>query len=304
MLLKPCFGWASSNLDSLAGSMLLRAFAKINLDLRVLGHREDGYHEVRTILQAIDWWDEIHLEPANRFEFSAPGTPEDETNLVVRAVRAYERLARLTANVRIKVTKNIPIGRGFGGGSADAAVTFMGLQRLFKRSLPFDEIPMVLRSLGSDVPFFTLGGRAAGFGRGDEVYKMDDAGASWLVLVDPGVMIPTAEAYSWLTVSNRLNSIEGFHAPNGPECATNQWTNDFEAPVFSRYPELATIKDQLLKFGADRAALSGSGSAVYGQFQMISDAIRAGSALDGRFRVKLTKPLPRWEYFQRMVEEE
>ncbi len=168
MLLKPCFGWASSNLDSLAGSMLLRAFAKINLDLRVLGHREDGYHEVRTILQAIDWWDEIHLEPANRFEFSAPGTPEDETNLVVRAVRAYERLARLTANVRIKVTKNIPIGRGFGGGSADAAVTFMGLQRLFKRALPFQEIPMVLRSLGSDVPFFTLGGRAAGFGRGDE----------------------------------------------------------------------------------------------------------------------------------------
>ena len=163
---------------------------------------------------------------------------------------------------------------------------------------------MVLRSLGSDVPFFTLGGRAAGFGRGDEVYKMDDAGASWLVLVDPGVTIPTAEAYSWLTVSNKLNSIEGFCAPYGPECATNQWTNDFEAPVFSRYPELATIKDQLLKFGADRAALSGSGSAVYGEFQMISDAIRAGSALDGRFRVKLTKPLPRWEYFQRMVEEE
>jgi 4-diphosphocytidyl-2C-methyl-D-erythritol kinase len=107
-----------------------------------------------------------------------------------------------------------------------------------------------------------------------------------------------------LTVSDKSNSIEGFCAPNNAECAAEQWTNDFEAPVFARYPELAKIKEQLLKFGADRAALSGTGSAVYGQFQMISDAIRAGSALDGRFRVKLTKPLARWEYFQRMVEEE
>src|SRR5213593_657319 len=120
--------------------MLLRAFAKINLDLRVLGRRHDGYHEVRTIFQAVDWWDEILLEPASRFEFSAPGTPEDETNLIVRAVRAYERLAGLTANVRIEVKKNVPIGRGLGGGSADAAVTVIGLQRLFKRSLRFDEI--------------------------------------------------------------------------------------------------------------------------------------------------------------------
>src|SRR5919109_5433118 len=121
--------------------MLLRAFAKINLDLRVLGRRDDGYHELRTIFQAIDWWDEMVMEPANRFEFFAPGAPEDETNLVVRAVRAYERLAGLTANVRIQVKKNIPVGRGLGGGSSDAAVTFIGLQRMYKRALPFDDIP-------------------------------------------------------------------------------------------------------------------------------------------------------------------
>src|SRR6266404_7308508 len=155
--------------------MLLRAFAKINLDLRILGRRDDGYHELRTIFQAIDWYDEIVMEPAKRFEFSAPGTPEDETNLIVRAVRAYERLAGITANVRIAVKKHIPVGRGLGGGSSDAAVTFIGLQRLYKRALPFEEVPQVLRDLGSDVPFFTLGGRAAGYGRGDEVYKLDDA---------------------------------------------------------------------------------------------------------------------------------
>src|SRR5437899_1879288 len=109
--------------------MLLRAFAKINLHLKILGRRGDGYHEVRTVLQAIDWWDDIRLEPAGRFEFSAPGTPEDESNLVVRAVRAYERLAGITANVRIHVTKNIPIARHLRGGSPHSAVTFMELHR-------------------------------------------------------------------------------------------------------------------------------------------------------------------------------
>src|ERR1041385_8051045 len=183
--------------------MLLRAFAKINLDLRILGRRDDGYHELRTIFQAIDWYDEILLEPARRFEFSAPGTPEDETNLVVRSVRAYERLAGVTADVRIELKKNIPIGRGLGGGRADAAVVFIGLQRMYKRSLPFDEIPKVLGALGSDVPFFTLGGRASGFGRGNDVYKLEDSADYWLLVVDAGVAIPTAEAYSWLTVPDK-----------------------------------------------------------------------------------------------------
>ena len=283
--------------------MLLRAFAKINLDLRVLGRRDDGYHEIKTIFQAVDWCDEIRLEPADRFEFSAPGTPEDETNLVVRAFRAYERLAGITANVRIHLKKNIPIGRGLGGGSSDAAATFIGMQRLFKRSLPFEEIPQVLRGLGSDVPFFTLGGRAAGYGRGDEVYKLDDAADYWVLLVDSGVMIPTAEAYSWLTLPDKINTIEGFCVETGFECAGDVWTNDFEVPVFARYPGLARIKEELVSLGAYRAALSGSGSTIFGQFQMVSEAIRAGSAMDGRFRVKLTKPLPRWEYFQRIVDE-
>ena len=283
--------------------MLLRAFAKINLDLRILGRRNDGYHELRTVFQAIDWYDEILLEPAKTFEFSAPGTPEDETNLVVRAVRAYETLAGLTANVRIQVKKNIPIGRGLGGGSADAAVVFIGLQRMYKRTLPFDEIPKVLRELGSDVPFFTLGGRASGVGRGDEVYKLEDSADYWLLLVDPDIAIRTADAYSWLTVPDKSNNIESFCATNGSGCETEVWTNDFEEPVFQRYPELARIKDELLDLGAYRAALSGSGSAIFGQFQMVSEAARASSSLGRRFRVKVTKPLARWEYFQRIVEE-
>ena len=274
--------------------MLLRAFAKINLDLRILGRRDDGYHEVQTILQTIDWWDEIHLEPAGHLHFSGPGTPEDETNLIVRAVRAYERITGAAAPVEIRLVKNIPVGRGLGGGSSDAAVTMMGLQRLFKRALEREQVFQELRQLGSDVPFFTIGGMAEGRGRGDDLGRLDDETGYWLVVVDPGVHVATAEAYSWLTVSTKTNTIEGFRA---------QWGNDFEAPVFERYPELAGIKDELMKLGAFRAALSGSGSAVFGQFADEAGARRAEMTLGTRFGVKVTKPLPRLEYFQRMIGE-
>jgi 4-diphosphocytidyl-2-C-methyl-D-erythritol kinase len=160
-----------------------------------------------------------------------------------------------------------------------------------------------LRELGSDVPFFALGGRAAGYGRGDEVYKLEDAAEYWVLLVDPGIMIATKEAYSWLTVPDKSNNIEGFREEAELGCAGDIWTNDFEGPVFARFPQLAAIKEELLELGAYRAALSGSGSTVFGQFQMVSDVIRAANALKERFRVKITKPLPRWEYFQRIVEE-
>jgi 4-diphosphocytidyl-2-C-methyl-D-erythritol kinase len=274
--------------------MLLRAFAKINLELRILGRRADGYHEIRTIFQTIDWYDEIHLFRAERFQFSGPGTPEDETNLVVRAVRAYERLSKSPAPVNIRLVKNVPIGRGLGGGSSDAATTVMGLQRLFKRALDPVEVFEELRQLGSDVPFFTIGGKAEGIGRGDDVGRLDDETGYSIVLVDPGLSIATAEAYSWLTPSDKSNSIEGFRAHSG---------NDFEGPLFKRFPELAEIKHELLELGAWQSALSGSGSTVFGQFESDETARRAATTLSGRFRVKVSKPLPRLEYFQRMVEE-
>ena len=298
--------------------MLLRAFAKINLSLRILGRRPDGYHEVRTVLQTVDWWDEIHMDPAEHFHFWGPGTPADETNLVIRAVRAYERLTGVNVRVRIGLIKQIPIGRGLGGGSADAAVTLMGLQRIYKKTMDASDVLNELQGLGADVPFFAIGGMAEGFGRGDQVVRIEDDPRYWLLLVDPGIVVPRAEAYSWLTLPAGSNSIESLqpqcvsaHEPDKrSECEpdrakseSDEWRNDFEAPVFERYPELADIKRELVRLGAYRAALSGSGSAVFGQFQTEKEAVQAGSALDQRFRVKVTKPLPRSEYFQRMVEE-
>src|SRR5258705_590681 len=139
--------------------MLLRAFAKINLDLRVLGRQPDGYHDVRTVLQAVDWFDEIRMDFADSCDglhFIANSGPAGEDNLVVRAVRVFERVTGFTVSAQIELTKNIPIGAGLGGGSADAAVTLLGLERLYHRSLSRSDLYSCLRALGSDVPFFAL----------------------------------------------------------------------------------------------------------------------------------------------------
>lgn len=284
--------------------MLLRAFAKLNLSLRVLGRRADGYHDVHTILQTIDWWDEIEIELADQLNFSGPGTPEDESNLVVRAVRAFQRLTGVDCRLHIRLKKSIPIGSGLGGGSSDAAVTLMGLQRIYKKTMVPADVLAELRRLGSDVPFFCIGGLAEAFGRGDEVVRLEDAPDYWLVIVDPDIVVSTADAYSWLTTMDESNSIKGFDCRNVHDRDPAEWWNDFELPLFERYPQLLQIKSELTRLGAYRAALSGSGSAVYGQFRTEAAAVHASFQLNsGGFRTKTTRPLPRSEYFERMVEE-
>jgi 4-diphosphocytidyl-2-C-methyl-D-erythritol kinase len=283
--------------------MLLRAFAKINLDLRIIGKRPDGYHELRTILQTIDWCDEIHVRRADRFQFTASGMPADDKNLVVRAVHAFERTANLAAPVEIHLVKNLPVGAGLGGGSSDAAVTLLGLQQLLQRPLPGSELLAILRSLGSDVPFFAVGGRAVGVGRGDEVYPLPDDTRYTLAMVQPELSIATAEAYSWLTLSDRFNIIERFCAQFVPGSGKAGRQNDFESPVFERYPQLVEIRNELIHFGARRASLSGSGSVVFGEFDSADDASKAVSALKTKYSVRLAKPMARAEYFRRMVTE-
>src|SRR6185436_1840411 len=154
--------------------MKLSAFAKINLDLRILGRREDGYHEVRTILQTIDWADEIQIEPADRFEFIEHGVSAGDNNLVVRAARAFESLTGQPVHARIELFKNVPSGAGLGGGSADAAVTMLGLHRLYGQRIQQPEMLQELGNLGSDIPFFVTGGKARGAGRGNEIFLQDD----------------------------------------------------------------------------------------------------------------------------------
>ncbi|HET9216188.1 MAG TPA: 4-(cytidine 5'-diphospho)-2-C-methyl-D-erythritol kinase [Terriglobia bacterium] len=280
--------------------MQLQAFAKINLDLRVLGRREDGYHEVRTVLQTIDWADDIRMELADHFEFIEHGMEAGETNLVVRAVRSFEGLTGQRVQVRIELVKHVPAGAGLGGGSADAAVTMLGLKRLYNIPIPDQEISRVLGELGSDIPFFICGGRALGTGRGNEIVPLADESDYAIVVVVPGIAISTREAYSWLTSSDKSNTIKRFCGQQISGSAEAQPGNDFESVVFPRHPLLSEIKSELLRAGARSAALSGTGSAVFGIFGNAEDAAMAVPRVSTFGDVKITRPLSRPEYLRQI----
>jgi 4-diphosphocytidyl-2-C-methyl-D-erythritol kinase len=282
-----------------------RAFAKVNLELRVLGERQDGYHEIRAVLQTIDLYDEIRVSPAKRFEFTASHGPGGDSNLVVRAVRAFEEATSIEVALRMELIKRIPSGAGLGGGSSDAATTLLGLDRRFGTRLPGERLFGILETLGSDVPFFSVGGRALAVGRGERLFPLDDEADYWLVLVNPGLSIDTAEAYSWLTKSASFNNMLSFCARfvsphRDAELVLETGPNDFEPQVFRKFPELAEIKRELLGSGARFASLSGSGATLYGQFSAESDARKAILELEQELDVSLTRPVKRSEYFREM----
>jgi 4-diphosphocytidyl-2-C-methyl-D-erythritol kinase len=280
--------------------MQLQAFAKINLDLRVLGRREDGYHEVHTILQTIDWADRIEIERANHFDFIEHGVDAGEDNLVVKAVRAFERLTGERVRARIELFKDVPSGAGLGGGSADAAVTMLGLHRLYGKQIQQPEMLQALGNLGSDIPFFVTGGKARGAGRGNEIFLKDDDADYALVIVVPETYISTREAYSWLTAPDKSNTINRFCAQQVSGSEEQEPGNDFESVVFPRHPLLSEIKSELLRAGARRAMLSGTGSAIFGVFGSTEEAARALPRLSPFGVARVTRPLSRPEYLRRI----
>ena len=262
----------------------LPAFAKVNLCLHVLGRRPDGYHELRTIFQAIALRDTLELSIAKlrgiELEVSDPALSAGPDNLVYRAIEAIGCEVGLRGGIRAKLTKRIPVARGLGGGSSDAAAALIGMLRLtgHQRDFPPAKLMEIASRLGADVPFFLFGGRALAVNRGDEIYPLPDAPQRTIVLVSPrGIGVSTKDAYEWLSaeLTNRANP------PNIWKFCALCWSrqgevsNDFEAPVFRRHPRLGEIRDRLLQVGAAEAALAGSGSAVFGVFRNPAQARRA-----------------------------
>ena len=283
-----------------------RAFAKLNLELRVRGKRPDGYHEIRTVLQTIDLHDEIHVLPAENFAFNTNRGPADDSNLVVRAVRAFERETSIDVRLKLILVKNIPTGAGLGGGSSDAATTLLGLNRGLRANIPGERLHRMLSDLGSDVPFFAVGGCAVAIGRGETLFPLPDEKDSWFVIVNPGLSIPTGEAYSWLTELDEFTTILSFCArfmsrEGCTEPTVDARFNDFETPLFRRFPELAEIKGKLSASGARFASLTGSGATLFGQFSAESEARKAAETLGQELDVKLARPLRRSDYFRRMI---
>jgi 4-diphosphocytidyl-2-C-methyl-D-erythritol kinase len=265
------------------------AFAKINLRLDILGKRTDGFHELRTIFQTISLRDELRLRPSRSQEISLtvegnqPLSAEPpEKNLVYRAVAALRRELGIHAGVEIQLEKSIPAGRGLGGGSSDAAAALLGYLRLTKKKLAAARLLEIASSLGADVPFFLLGGRALGVNKGDEIYPLPDIPKLQILIVSPKeIHVPTPDAFRWLearplALTNSAGTSKLFQF-----CALS-WSaqgsglsNDFEGPVFQRHPRLDQIKRELLQRGAAEASLAGSGSAVFGVFPSPAMARRA-----------------------------
>jgi 4-diphosphocytidyl-2-C-methyl-D-erythritol kinase len=287
-------------------SVRLRAFAKVNLCLHVMGKRPDGYHELRTIFQAISLHDslEVSITPGSGgleifMRSNDPTLPLGPENLVWRATQAIIPEIGFQGSVSIHLEKKIPVARGLGGGSSDAAAALIGMLRLTGWQVPLPRLMEIAASLGADVPFFLFGGRALAVNRGDEIYPLPDAPRQTMVVVSPrNIAVSTKDAYEWisaeLTKSTKPPKIWGFCAL----CWSRQGagiSNDFETPVFSRHPRLREIRDALLERGAADAALAGSGSAVFGVFRNPAQARRTARAFP-EDSVFVVETLSREEY--------
>jgi 4-diphosphocytidyl-2-C-methyl-D-erythritol kinase len=266
------------------------AFAKVNLRLDVLGKRADGYHELRTIFHTVTLQDTLRFRPRRvpgvelRIEGNQQLSQEAaEKNLVYRAVDALRRELKIRPGVEILLQKKIPAGRGLGGGSSDAAAGLLGYLQFSGKKIEPLRLMEIAAGLGADVPFFLLGGRALGIGKGDETYPLPDIPKLTLLIVSPNdIHVPTPDAYRWLHAPE-LASLTKFSANHKlfEFCALclsergERLSNDFEEAVFRRYPRLNKIRRVLLQAGASEALLAGSGSAVFGVFPSPAKARRA-----------------------------
>ncbi len=285
-----------------------RAHAKVNLDLRVLGTRPDGYHELRTVFQSIDLHDTLLC--ATRpgpfaLKCRTSGVPLDESNLVWKAAAAlWTAIGRpgTLSDIVISIRKEIPMQAGLGGGSADAAATLLALARLWG-GVPLPLIRDVAGGIGADVAYFLSGGTALGLGRGEEIYPLVDLPTHWVVVVQPPYGISTAEAYSWYD-DDRAAGVREHREPQmlpvpWPTRAA-QMINDLEPPVVRRHPEIGAFKTVLREAGAVASAMSGSGSAVFGLFRTQAAAARALKPVSrSGARARLTRTLSRAEHERR-----
>ncbi len=288
-------------------AVVVRAHAKINLDLRVLGTRPDGFHELRTVFQSIALHDVVTCVPRPgpfAIECTTAGVPLNASNLVWQAAQRLWRSLRRSGDVTdvlVRLDKRIPLQGGLGGGSADAAATLLALARLWRIPVKPVQLVDVAAPLGADVAFFLSGGTALGLGRGEEIYPLADLPRHWVVLLVPGFGVSTKDAYGWWDSEHAQmrSSIlrEPQYVPGPWPSRAAQMINDLEGPIARHHPEIDQMKAALRRAGALAAAMTGSGSTVFGLFQKRAEAVRAVTGLDRQgWRAILTQSLDRDEF--------
>ncbi len=280
--------------------MKLKSFAKINLGLEVLGRRPDGYHEIRTLFQSIDFHDVLAFEPGVagtvRVQGDDPAIPWDGRNLIHRAALLVKEKSGTKAGVSIRVTKRIPAGAGLGGGSSNAAATLAGLNRLWEAGLSREDLMDLAGRLGSDVAYFFEGGLCLGEGRGERILPLPDLPRLFGVVVLPPIVSLTAEVYSryrpsltsWGKDSKINRFLQSFEV--------GSLENRLERTVFRLYPQLKDIKRFFQSRGAALSLVTGSGSAVFGLFRTRKEAEQGWTEAQKRHPSVLVETLSRDEY--------
>jgi len=253
----------------------IRAYAKINLGLFIKERRSDGFHEIETILLPIKLYDKINIEKSLNdiiIECSAPSVPVHNKNLTYIAFQKLrERYpSKIKEGIKIYIEKNIPVGAGLGGGSSDAAAVLLGIRDLWNIGVSNKILKMIASQLGSDVPFFIDCKPALAKGRGEILKEIDYNIGRWILLIYPDINISTSWAYKNFNfiLTNRIKNINFNNLIKKNILKfRNLIFNDLEIPVFSKYPQLREIKENLYKSGAEFALMSGSGSCLYGLFK-------------------------------------
>ena len=266
----------------------LPSFAKINWLLRILGRREDGFHELFTIFQTVSLFDKISFAKSDELILTCDNEniPTDETNLIVKAARLLKDEFGVKSGVRIHLEKRIPAPGGLGGGSSNAAVALLGLATLWDLEIGFESLVEIGARLGADVPFFLYGGTAFGTGRGTEIVPMSEFKEKHLLIVTPDVHVSTAEAFAqvkatYLTKETSKSILKICQNEAGSfNLRQNNFSNDFEKSVFRGFPEIERVKRKLLESGARTALLSGSGASVFAIFDNEETRQAAQKALD------------------------
>lgn len=251
----------------------LPAFAKVNLSLKVLQRREDGFHEIRSVFQTIGLHDTLAFEftPGRGLDIVLDDALGIEDNLVTRSARLFCEGRNVRGRLRMKLTKRIPMGGGLGGGSSDAAAVLLALPALTGKPARLPELMDMGARLGSDVPFFLAGGTALGIGRGEELYPLPEGPARPLLVLAPALHVSTPAAYRalnrpQLTSPGEFRKLSTFQSFVWQAYLASDAENDFEDAVFQLHPELKRWQRKLERLGAQPARLSGSGAALFGVF--------------------------------------
>ncbi len=274
----------------------MKAFAKINLGLNILNKRDDGYHNIETLFCKIGIYDEIEFSDSSdiKIESNFDWLPADESNICHKAAKLLQNECKIETGIKIKITKNIPVGAGLGGGSSDGALVLKYLNKKWNLNLSEEKLAELALKVGSDVPFFLKEGLAYATGRGEELNYISGHLPYFVVVVYPNLSVSTKWAYEQYVEKinpQKINYDKLFpEALNDRSLFRANFRNDFEEIVFKRYPGLISIKNVFYEKNAFYASLSGSGSALFGLFTDEMDAKRAYNAFISRFKTFICQP--------------